>query len=611
MINNLTSNTSLVNAKIAMYVSDSIDFYFNHPCYKSLERKKAKLNNSIDMKFSSNRGNRRRNAWQSNIAIPMVRESFLARRAITSNAFSTSPLVTVNPDGVTSAQTAVNMNNLLQSVVRATNYQQRTLAPVIDSCSRWGAAVTFSYFQASNKLVKRTVPIYSGTHVIGYEKAEVKARDTGVFADSINVLNYFQQPDEPTAKKSRFRGFVERVPMYQVKNDAEATPDVYIQSNVKKVLDMAKQGGLDNSRYSTPAQNGSSNNSRCRTTHNSDSSHHTNIDRYRWWGKLSIPGNEDDDTTYYIEMVNDLIVRIQENPHDEDIIPLDIWTFDPRPEYWWGTTDAENVIPMENYLQMIFSSYSDSVIQELQRMIFYDKSSGINTTTINEGLKNGGFIGFDKKHNQDIDKIFYQYQFPGAATGNLNYIAGEIKQAAGRVRPKADFSQQPNQGGLKNKTATAANIMGTQANTQESFHLRQFGYGLMGNMKTMMTLLKQRSGNILIVRPTLSGDPITMYKEAILGDFNPIMQTTLTENEQVAANRIFNVITGIQNFRGTGDPAWMNVNMQGIIKDWLKSAMPNSDIDAYYPEQNQMQQMQQFPQQGVGAQPPQQQGVAV
>ena len=100
------------------FATGAIDHYFKHPCFKTLKNKKGKLDDSIDMRFNStnNVNNRVQNAWRSNIAIPMVREAFLTRRAVLSTAFSQPDLITLQADGVTPFENAINMQDVVHSV---------------------------------------------------------------------------------------------------------------------------------------------------------------------------------------------------------------------------------------------------------------------------------------------------------------------------------------------------------------------------------------------------------------------------------------------------------------------------------------------------------------
>jgi hypothetical protein len=598
MIDNLPKKFKTHSRVLTDFVKSSITYYFNHKCFKILKNKKAKLDDSIDMRFnaSSNDNNRVQNAWRSNIAIPMVRESFLSQRAITSGAFSTPPLVTVMPDGYTPFENAKRMNSVVTTVIRNTRFQERTLEPVIESCSRYGCAVVVSYFDFKTQSQMKTVEDTMQGVFLGYKRAKEEKSRSGIFSDKIHILNYGQQPDQPDPEKARYRFYVERIPVHQIANEAkeaeaEGNGNIYIKDNIRELIEKAKKGSVKSQNYYNENQE--------------ETAHLMFVDRFHWYGKLDFKGNRDDNTTYYVQMAGDKIIAIQENPHDEDLIPINIYCFDPRPEYWWGSASAENQIPGENYLQMALSMTADSTMQELQRFVFYDTGTGINTTRMNEAAKNGGFIPFDRKQGQSLKDIFYQYQFPGISTQNLNYIVSEVKEASQRVGNKTDFTRQPNEGGLKNKTAEAARMMGQQGNSQESFYLRQFAYGLRANVRTMIILIKQMFDHVIIIRPSNMSDPIEIIKRDILGDYNPLVRTSLTQNQALRSQRLQNLMTMVMNFKGAQDPAFVRFNLIPIVREFTKDILENSvDIDQTYPEETPQEHQQMIAQQqgmGMGA----------
>ena len=77
---------------IRRYMTDREASYFDSQCFKSLKQRYDKLNDSLDMRFNLSRNrNTARNQWQSKIAIPLVRESFLQRRATTEQTLGAIP----------------------------------------------------------------------------------------------------------------------------------------------------------------------------------------------------------------------------------------------------------------------------------------------------------------------------------------------------------------------------------------------------------------------------------------------------------------------------------------------------------------------------------------
>ncbi len=603
MATNIPKQMDKYKSSVQNWVCGAIEDYYSHRCFKSLKKRVNKLSNSIDMLFGneSSGTNRPQNQFKSNIAIPLAREAFVARRSITSSVFTSPDLITVYPDGYTPWENARNMQDVMIAMLKSTGYIQNTLQPIIDSVSRWGVGVAVTSWDTKERYFWRTTEKRVNDMFMGYERIQDVSRKKGCYATPINILNYFQQPDQPDYLKARYRGYKDRLPLHKLIRMAKENPDVYIKDAVIKLIKDAEKGSVGDKNYYNNKQQ--------------SLSQLTYVDISHYYGTLDFEGNREDDTIYYIQECNGNIIRIQENPYDENRIPIDVFRMDPRPEFFWGNAEPENVMPMENYLQFAFSTFATSALQEMQRYIFYDTASGLDITRIQNAAKSSGFVGVDKKPNQKMSDILYQHQFPSVSTSNLQYIANEMKEAAQRSRTKADFSRQENEGGLRNKTATAANIMANQGNVQEQYYLTQFSYGLINNMRTMLVLLKQHAGNVLLIDKPPTGK-IELLKRQILGDFNPELKTSLTQNTMNQVQKLLNIITAVQNFKGSGDPAIMRFNIAPYLREWAKLVSDNISVDSVYPEISQEEQMAmqqpQQPQIPVQPQPqPQQQGVPV
>lgn len=592
MIENLPKQAKKHLKEITNFVWGSIQYYYEHDCYKKLKAKVSKLNDSIDMRFSTktNTNNRIQNAWRSNIAYPMSREAFLQQRATLYAAFSIPPIFTILPDGSTPFQNAVNMQDVLLTNCRVNQFIQNPLNQVFNSCSRYGCATVVSYFNATAREVMTTQAQMVNGNFIGYERVARQKVKKGVVAEAFDILNYFQQPDQPDPFKARYRGYVERVPLHEILNDYEEDPDFYIKDNLLKITKNAEKGSVKSQHYRSAGGE-------------SETPEMIYVDRYHWFGTLDFKGNRDDGRMYYVQLIDDTVIAIDYNPNDEELVPIDIYRLDPRPEYWWGSTQAENVIPMENALQTIFSMAIDSGLQELHKLVFYDTSTDIDIASINEASKHGGLVPYNRKPGMPTARdIFYEPQFAGVNPNTIGFLTNEMKSAAQRVVSKGDFSHKAVEGGFKDTTATIGNIIDRQGNTLEAYYLSQFAFGLINNIRTMSIILKQRLGNYILVRPNPAQNPAMIAKRLILGDFQPIIVTSLTQNQINRSQRLYNLITAVQNFKGSGDPTWLNYNLSPVVREWSKDVLQNSvDIDQVYPEISpQQHQMMMAQQMGTG-----------
>lgn len=553
---------------IEKYINERISDYFGSKCYKILRNRKKRISDSVDMKFHNQAsGSRMQQEWIARVSMPMVREAFLAQRAVMHANFTKEPLFSLEPEGETPYQNALDMQELLNVNLRVGKFEERVLTPLIKHVAEWGTAVAVQYWRESSKTEMRTTPNMVGGVLAGYQRKAVPRRTMGAHAKPINQLNYFQDPNKTTPWDSDYRGWIESWSVAEFMREA-ADSDVYIKKNVQKVLKEAKENILRDRDY---------------TADNSQDLAKHGLDVRHWYGRLNIKGNEDDVTSFYAELIDDTVVRVHENANDGDMVPITCFSMDRRNEFWWGNSDNEAVIPYENYLNTALNMEAQQGLQQLQNFIFYDKSMGINPADINNRAQNGGFIPFDRKQGQSTKDLFTQCQWLNNTSFFRNTI-NETKEASQRMSTKADLTRNPMQGGPQNKTATAAAMVEESGDIAENYYLRQFSYGLQDNGEHMAYILQQRMPEAFKVRGSPKSDPRSLLLMNILGDFGYRVANSLTKNKQAQAQNLLNTMTFIQNMRGTGDPSWMRVNLPTLIRSWFSQIGLPVDMDQVYPE---------------------------
>ena len=571
------------------YITTRREDYFTSNCYQSLRNRHTRLRDAYDMRYHNNRSTvRASNTWMSKIAVPLTREAMLSRRALTLGSFKNDPILTVYPGPGTGHDKAVVAQGTLQSNFRNGMFRQRALHAIINDASKYGVGVCTVCYENRVEKAMRTVEKKLGDSIIGYERTLVPRAKSGVINHRIHFLNYFQNPHIADPELSDYRGYIER---WQLSDFMAYTngDDNYIKSNVEKALKQAKENIAKDSNYYAYSESDYKG---------------IGIDITHWYGVCNIKGNEDDLTTYYAEFAGDNIIRFQENPNDDDIVPIWICTFDRRDEFWWGNTDSESVVPMENYLNLALNMTADDGLRKLQNWIFYDKGLGFSPEDLNNRAKNGGFVPFEQKPGmqKSARDLFHYVDFPTSSPNLYSYLSSEAKEAAQRVLPRKDFSRRAMQGGPQNSTATAAVMMDQEGDTMESYYLTEFSYGLINCGNVNLTMLQQYSPEKFIIRPNKFGSQV-VEKWQILGDFEFVVQSSLTENKLVQATKLINTMTAIQNFKGAGvDQSWMNVDMAPLIRSWLKKLDLGVDIDEVYRQpQMAMAGQQQMP---MGGPPP-------
>ena len=566
-------------------VLDQKSDYFGSDCWKILRKRMSRLDDSVDMRFNpTSRGGTatQTNTFKSKICMPLVREKFKAFTGMTLAAFRGEPMVTVLPDGDTPRINAVVAQKVLDQNFRRTEYRATTWREAVAYLGRYGVAVVPMRYRQSDysQSYEKTV---MGPYGIEVRPMENTGRRHNVWNYTCNPLNYFQNKAIARPCDSDYQGYLERVPLSVLINDYENDENV-IKKNLKEIISQAMDEALRDEKY---FQKGGA------------------VDWYRVgvdityrWGKLYIEGHEGDERCYYLEMVGDKIIRFGTNPNDEDLIPIGIYTADKRLEYWWGNTPIENSMPMENFLNMILGLRADQALQVVERFLFFDGNTGIDPADLNNRKQNGGYVKFNNKGNLRAQDIFYEYQPKDYSAASVEPIIREVKEADQRLSFDNDYSRAPAEGGPQNQTATAALMMDTKGNVLKSELLEGIAHGLVQTARGTLTILQRMLPDYFQLKPA-NVDPLTVYKEHILGTYEYRMQTALTKNEVTQMQNLLNFLTQMANIKNVS-PELANLQLLPIAKELTKKHDLDVDLEEIFPAQMAAQPAAMLPGQGGG-----------
>ena len=503
-----------------------------------------------------------RNTFMSKITFPFVRETYLLTRAMTKKNFRADPLITLAPEGPeTSFLNSVNMQDVLSLNLRHTFFRETTFDRIVDSCSRYGVGVSIAQFESNQRQTMKTQMTAMGPQRIPYQ-----SNRKNVVNYPVHILNYSQDPMINDARNSDWKCIIENIPISKLINAYKQNPDLYIKENLEYIIKNAKKSAFQDEEY-----------------HHDDKEIRdyakAGVDKLRFWAKIHINGNEDNEQKYYVEIIGNKIIRFEENFLDEDIDPISVYTMRNRPEYWWGNAWGEDVMPQENFVRILMNMKADQALKALERYIFYAKGA-IDISDINNRHVNGGWVPVDIKNFQ-MQNMLYEYQGKDTSTTDTDWLLREIKEQVQKSSPKPDFLRSGNKGGLANNTATAANIIDEMTDLIESDGMEVFSFGVtdMGRKNTIM--LQQFLSETFAILPNPKLPPLQLWKKDILGDFWYSVVSTLHKNKANEAIRLQNTITQLMNYKGTGDPSWQNVNLTPIVRKWIAS-IDVGDVDEIY-----------------------------
>jgi hypothetical protein len=562
----LTTEFPKYHTAISAYLSARVNTYFASPCYTILKKRYERLRDSIDMKFKP----QTENEFASKISLPLLRPRYLFRRASIKGNFRNDPLYTLSAMGNTTVEAARNMQEILRLSLKHTKFRQTTFESLVDFVARYGAAVCYTQFQDVGAKGMRTV--YDPQNPASkYQR--VKAAAPGSVAVKnyfVHPLNYFQDPGAVDPDESYIRGFIDT---WRVSDLAAAYANEqqnYIKENLEKVLKECRENGKRDENTYHDATTGK------------DESHMT-VDVRRVWSTVNIVGNEADDTIYYAEIVGDTVIRFQDNPLDGNIVPLKCYRMRRRPEFWWGNSDCEDVQSHENFYNLMMSLKADGAIAATDRLNLYPRAWGVSNEDMRNRRAYGGWVPYDIVQGMPpINQSIFTHQPVDNSTSQVDWVLRELKESAQGSTSRPDLTRGYNQGGVANKTATAASILASQGDTLDADMLEVFSYDLCGTGDINMRLLQQYLGNTIMLRGDAKQPPRTLEKYEFLGDMTIDVESSLQKNDLVELNRYQNAIMMLSGMQQAGVVQPGQINWDAVIRDVVR--MSNiGDVDEIMP----------------------------
>lgn len=568
MIQDLFANFAKYEKAVTEYAIQCKQRYYDSQCFKSLQKRHKTLRDSVDMIFPKNTG------FISKLAMPVVKPRKLLRRAVLSMNFRNDPLITLDPFSGTSKDIAKNMQQVLNLNFEHTRFRDKCFLQMVDDAATYGAYVTLAQFvRGDAKKVWRTV--YTPDGASPYTRQYVPASTSkNIYNYPVHILNYFQDPDCHDPDDSPYQGIISREVITNLINDYEQSPGLYIKENIERVIKDATKGVLFDKDFYEREKSVSE------FTKNK-------FDRVKIWFMLPLPGNEDDDTIYYAEMINNMVVRFQDNPLDENIRPLTTGFLRKRFDYWWGNTDSEDVIPHQSFVNLMLNMSADMALKMMDRYILYPKDA-IDLSEIMNAPNTNGFVGInrDALFGNSVQNMFAMFQPTDTSYNMREWVWSKVERNSQDMNASTDLSRPYDQGGPTNKTATGAQLMNQRGEALEIDMAEMFGIGLRDLGRKNAIMLQQFLGDQIQLRANAGMPDRVIGKFQILGLFGYKANHSLTKNKALEFQRLHNILTGIENFKGTPDPTWQNVNTAEIVKRYLGTA-DAGDIEEVYVEQQQ------------------------
>lgn len=575
MINDLVSkvhSSDKYQKMVSDYLLSRDRDYMQSRCRLRLEKRYQWLKSSLEGAYSPSKNTGFAvNSWLPTLIFPMVREMKYMVRAMTKKNFRQDPLITLNPMYETPFGNAINAQIALNTNFKRTLFRAKCFDRIVDDVANFGCAISTSSIMRTqnNRLKTISTPF-------GPEQTRVSGQmRTNVVNIPVHILNYAQNPLISDPDDSDWKRTFESIPLSRLIAKYKSNPEFYLKSGIEFVIKSAKNEVFKDTDMWVDDKT------------SKDMANH-GIDVKNFETKMWISGNEDDDRTYMVQMVQDKIISFQENTYDDTISTTNVYRMRRTTEYFWGNTPSEDIMPHEKFTHILMNMKAQNALQIMERYIFYMDDS-IDPGELNNRHRNGGFVRVNQKQNLQIQNMIHEYQGRDTSTNEIDYLMREIKESRQSMAFKPDFLRSGNKGGLANNTATAATILDETGNLLEADCMEVFGYDVCNLGKINTILLQMFLGPVVQLKTSPKEMPVKIMKDNLLGDFEYDIVSTINKNKIQETIRLQNAITQILNYKGTADPSWQNVNFIPIAKEWIRQ-LDVGDPDNIIPEQQELQQ---------------------
>jgi hypothetical protein len=530
---------------IAKYVRERAQKYYQSECYKVLDRRLKDLTNCADLMPNS----LIRHTFNSKVVFPVVKERMLLRAAITASNYRANEVFLLQPLGNTPYENAAQAELVLNLNQTATNFKEKTLKPGIKRASQFGTSVFYTYWRGYDKLQNATV---FNPATGQYERALQGGLRKNACTIELDLRAYFQNPEVSDPDDSDFQGHYRRVHISDL--IAMSSEDGFIADNVMKAVEEAKRSAGKSSRrpYDEPDDR------------------RWGVDVAHYEGTLNIRGNEEDDTNYFVDMVGEIIIRISYDDYDYGIRSYSVSSYNKRLEWWWGNGDAEYVVSHENFLNILLSMTADNAMRSMLQYVFFQKDM-IDPADINNRVRNNGFIPVDAGE-VPISNMVFPFQPSMNNTQLIEFAVNAVNNSIQGMSTKVDLSRRADQGGLGNKTATAANIVAGQGDVLEGDILENFDFGICAIGKKSLVMLQQFLSSMFCVRPKPNQVEILLNKYQILGAMSVGINSTLQKNKQGELMRLENLVTWLLNVSQSPMLQNAGLNLLPIVREVINKA---------------------------------------
>lgn len=524
------------------------DSYFQSKKYRALRNNCLLMDDYIDGK------NNRYSSAISDISPQIIRRGYHEFTALFQKFFENDPIFSVRRGTQLSIAEERVLIGLLSNNAEKTYFRDRCLAWSIDHIVRYGTFATYSFavddYNANSLQTVKDDQAYDDTTY----KQIYTPGEQAIVSMPIHPLNVIVDPNSNFMLTPDYKGFQSDICIAELNMLLEN--ELYEIENLKKAIEACKAGQSNEYWYNGESERADY------------SKGHATI--CYMWTKLPFEGNEDDGTIYAIEEIGGEIIRIDENPLDGNTIPLAIGRVHPRQYDWFGNSPLVDKVQLHNLQSWTINSFVESTAKAMDRMVLYNEGD-LDTTAINNRHQTGGLIPY-RGSKTDLSQLMYPVSFQNNSFRDMDWLMQLAR------REDQDSSSMPNfnpqsEGGPTNKTLGGAQMMASIGEMKMVKHVNDMASGIKDVGMHQLSIMKNITPDDEMIKILLMKDMSLSVKTSNV--FNYVRDGIDAQNR----------ITQIINWMATGNQVFNNIQLEDMVKDWLRATTKREDIGSYYQEQ--------------------------
>ena len=558
--------------KITDYILEIYNNYFTHKSYRDYKDHFEVLDNAYNMNYDFD------NEFDIPVVIPITKHSQVLREAILTKANQNDPLVNILQLGQTTKEQAQLLQRILHSSFKQQLFRQRAFRTIKRFAAAYGTGLVYTQFKKEKMMGRRPIQTQFG---LSFEDGIIEESFYPQFIP-IHPLNYFQNPDSNRVYNAHTQGHIDALStadfIYEIKNNGM---EYYVQSNVKNILKKIKKMGdlkADEEYYTDVTEAGPIGITKC--------SEKFNI--LRVYSYIRIKGNEDSIQRYYIELVDNKVIRIQYNHNLDNIVPYSVFTCYERTPTWWGNTDASFNILQEQLIKTLASMKISSAMRTMDATMLTRADSIDLVDWQRRRYRNGYVPVYNIKENERMSDLIYQYNPQDNSIQSYQQIMNELKESAqlNSIAPSIDVNM--NNQDNKYTTATSTQNAMNSSDIIEGNILECFCAGLTDMTQHGIKTIQQYFPNEFITDDDMGA---AVRLEEIQGKYSATVDTSAYTNDISKTIRNLNIMTMLANLAGTGNPEYQNVKIRPYLEHFIKSSKPkDTEMEEILPPPQQMPQ---------------------